>query len=737
MPTIKDVAALAGVSIATVSNYLNHTHPVSHAAAARIQQAVDQLQYAANLSARNLRSNRYTEVGVILPDLNDPYYVQIFQGVERAFSGTPYFVNVAFSYDIPELERSIAEGFLNKQVCGLILISCIPDDGAFYVKSFLQRGKVLVMIDRKIRDVDANYVTVDYETVVERLTAQLLQEGYQAPVLMAGPVRFTCEAACIRGFSKACPNGSMVQTDLNRESAFRTTMAMLRTQTPQVVVATSESVASGIMEALALSGCGDGSVPVVTLGEEHWNKVTHSFADFSTARPAIRMGQTAAELLLSQMETHGESRQVVLQDGSVRQGKLFSRLERPAASGPRGSVKLLLLESPAVDTLLNLLPNFTCRTGIEVQVRTLAHHKLSREILLRPTGERYDVIMYDIPWLPMLASRGILQDITDWLQGVDTGIFFPGCLQDYSFFRDRAFGVPFVYAPQIFFYRKDLFERTSLRESFERTYGLPLRPPITLKEYNTVGEFFTRKTDVIPYGMSVAAAYPECLAPELYTRMKAYGGSVFSPSGKVVLNTPENFRAYENLLEALQVAKPDFLQATDMSIISDFLSGETAMLIGYPAFMTDVADLRKNSMLGSIGYSLIPGRAPLLGGWGLGLDAACEERENALAFLKWMCDEQVGNYFALMGGQTTITSSYTNDELVKLYPWLPMYYSAYESATPTRMPELPGGRVLASEDVDDVVCRWLYEAIRNGLPLRDAMDATACELEKLVRDTLR
>ena len=161
------------------------------------------------------------------------------------------------------------------------------------------------------------------------------------------------------------------------------------------------------------------------------------------------------------------------------------------------------------------------------------------------------------------------------------------------------------------------------------------------------------------------------------------------------------------------------------------------MLIGYPAFMTDVADLRKNSMLGSIGYSLIPGRAPLLGGWGLGLDAACEERENALAFLKWMCDEQVGNYFALMGGQTTITSSYTNDELVKLYPWLPMYYSAYESATPTRMPELPGGRVLASEDVDDVVCRWLYEAIRNGLPLRDAMDATVCELEKLVRDTLR
>ena len=104
MPTIKDVAELAGVSIATVSNYLNHTKPVSRSTADRIREAVEKLGYTANLSAKSLRANRYTEVGVILPNLNDPYYVQIFQGIEHAFAGTPYFVNTAFSYDIPELE---------------------------------------------------------------------------------------------------------------------------------------------------------------------------------------------------------------------------------------------------------------------------------------------------------------------------------------------------------------------------------------------------------------------------------------------------------------------------------------------------------------------------------------------------------------------------------------------------------------------------------------------------------
>ena len=297
--------------------------------------------------------------------------------------------------------------------------------------------------------------------------------------------------------------------------------------------------------------------------------------------------------------------------------------------------------------------------------------------------------------------------------------------------------MPFVYAPQIFFYRKDLFEDPYLREEYRRLHGTQLRPPNTMKEYDTLAEFFTFRTDAIPYGISVAAAYPECLAPELYTRMRAYGGSLFSKGGKVVLDSAQTRRAYEDLERAIGAAKPDHLQATDVSIIGDFLCGETAMLIGYPAYMTDVADLRKSSMIGSIGYSQIPGRAPLLGGWGMGLGADCANESDALAFLRWMCDAQTGNYFALLGGQTTITGCYTNDELVRLYPWLPMYHAAYENAGVMSLPELPGGRVLSSESVDETVCRWLYRLIRKELSVEDCIAATALELEKMIRDVQR
>ena len=132
MATIRDVAREAGVSVGTVSNYLNAFKPVSRETAARIKAAVDRLGYAQNLAARSLRAGSYPEIGVLLPSLNDSCYVQIYQGLERAFQGSGYFLNVAFSYDIPELEQSALQDLLRRNVCGLILVPAQPGDAAFF-----------------------------------------------------------------------------------------------------------------------------------------------------------------------------------------------------------------------------------------------------------------------------------------------------------------------------------------------------------------------------------------------------------------------------------------------------------------------------------------------------------------------------------------------------------------------------------------------------------------------------
>lgn len=131
MATIKDVARMAGVSIATVSNYLNQTKPVSKEVSAKIQEAVDALQYSQNLSAKNLKSRSYSDIGVILPNFDDPYYVQIFQGIESAFQNTSYYTNLAFSYDIPDFEQAILHNFLKNRSAAFFLYPASRTTGSF------------------------------------------------------------------------------------------------------------------------------------------------------------------------------------------------------------------------------------------------------------------------------------------------------------------------------------------------------------------------------------------------------------------------------------------------------------------------------------------------------------------------------------------------------------------------------------------------------------------------------
>ena len=147
----------------------------------------------------------------------------------------------------------------------------------------------------------------------------------------------------------------------------------------------------------------------------------------------------------------------------------------------------MLLDNPSVHLFQGLIRNFEQLTGIQTEIRFLPHHAIFDEI--RTGTAHYDVTMFDIPWLPLLAGS-VLDDFTNELDSFDTSQFFPNCFQHFGAFRGRIYGIPFMYAPQMLYYRKDLFADSALRAEFERETGASLRPPTTLKEYNAVAAFF-------------------------------------------------------------------------------------------------------------------------------------------------------------------------------------------------------------------------------------------------------
>ena len=747
MVTIKDVAQMAGVSIGTVSNYLNHTKPVSKPAADSIQKAIDALQYSPNLSAKSLKANSYNDIGVILPNLNDSYYVQLFQGIKNSFQNTNYFVNFAFSNDIPDLEQNVVYEFLKRRICGLILVSCQPDNWKFYHDHFTSVERPLVLIDRNIRSLDANFVSFDNYSIINTMTANLLNHDSVNLILMTGPDKFDCEANCIGGFRNAYiqknllpDSGSLIQTNLSKEDAFRKTIQLLKTRKPDAIITSSESIATGIIEGLQFIGYSTNDIPVLTLGEEHWNLYTHSFANISASRPAMKLGQTASSLLIAQLESpvSKETEKIILKDTIPDNANVTTELKAKNTEytkGPTHSIKILMLDTPQVHALLGLIKNFTNLSGIQADITIMPHHDLYNEIVKNHTDTEssYDVVMYDIPWLSTLASNSIIEDISDIFSSLDMNIFLPDCLKYFSCFDKKYYGIPFMYAPQIFYYRKDLFDNPELCSEYEKLNNMSLRAPLTLKEYNAIANFFTYKTSAINYGISVSAAYDECLAPEIYMRLRAYNGNLFDSKGNVCLDSPQSLKAYINLMRSIRTAKPDFRTATDVSVVNDFLDGETCMLISYPSFLTDAVDLRRSSMVGSIGYHHIPGRSPLLGGWSLGVSSRSSHKKDAVEFLKWTCSGQVANYFSLLGGQTAIVSTYTNDELINLYPWLPLYHSTYQYSKPTLPPRLENNKIISQNEIDSIVCKWIYKLIDEEIEVQDAIINTSNELKLLVQ----
>ncbi len=756
MTTIKDVAVAAGVSIATVSNYINRTKPVSAHTERKIKEAIERLNYTQNLSAKSLKSNQYNDVGVILPNLNDSYYAQIFQGIEHAFQNTQYFLNLSFSYDIADVEQNVVHGLLKKNICGLILITCQPDNWHFYYDHFSSHDKPLVLVDRLINNLDAIFVSFDNHNTLFRITKALLAQGKHNIYLFTGPRRFYCENECVRGYEEAyqsmklpISSGRIITASLNKEDAFRQTVRVLRDDRPQAIITTSESSAMGIIEGLTLLGYRPDDIPVITLGEEHWNQFTHSFASVSTVRPAMQMGGEAAKLLMQQMQSPKtfEKQHVLLKDRAQDQPtKLMSPdVSVARVNGRKDTLSILMPENPQVDTIRSILPHFENACGINATLDIVPHRYLFEKIMseyAEPDGRQSDVFMYDIPWLYELAATGVLADISEYINdsSFHADIYLPNCLKYFSEFEGKYFGLPFMYAPQILYYRKDLFDHPALRVEYEKKYHSRLQPPRTWTEFNAISEFFTHcdsPENLVNYGTSIPTAYKECLVPEIYMRLWSHGAKVFDQNNRVTFDTPQTLKAYVNYKGTLKSAKPDFLTATDVSVVSDFINGDTAMLITYPSFLTDIVDLRRSSLTGSIGYSHIPGRTPILGGWSFGINANSANKEAAFKFLNWACTETNANYFALLGGQPAIAQLFTNDELVKLYPWLPLYLSVYKYTKPLIPPYQKKGAIISQDKIDSALFEEAIHLILDETDVSEAIQNTQSRLETIFAEYIK
>lgn len=182
MATVRDVAALAGVSISTVSRALSAPGLVSDAARERVERAAESLGYSPNPAARGLRVGRTSTLGLLLPDLENPFFASITKAVQGRARANGYSVLVADS-DEDAVQEVELVGMLAARVDGLILASPRSADGALRAAV---EGRPAVLLNREVDGIAS--VDVDNASGVRQVLDHLRALGHRSVAFADGPV---------------------------------------------------------------------------------------------------------------------------------------------------------------------------------------------------------------------------------------------------------------------------------------------------------------------------------------------------------------------------------------------------------------------------------------------------------------------------------------------------------------------------------------------------------------------
>lgn len=751
MATLKDVAERAGVSIATVSNCLNNTKSVKPATRTRIMSVIEELNYIPNASARNLKSETSREIGVVFPDIDDSCHSDILKGIISRAESMDYSLNISFSYHTPKLERKIIDQLIGRNVAGLILISCQPDNVEYFQNSIIRHNVPAVFLEHFPDSIDANFLAFDNYNSCYYLTKKLIENGYANIKLMIGHSEFFTERECLRGFSDAHDDlgldfsmNQMIETRFTTESAFRKAMFNIVEEPPQAIITSSYPLAKGIIEAFNLCSI---KVPkdtcIITLGEESWNESNYLPNLIHTSRTAHTMGIRSIDVLMKNLHEPAffEKEFMLFKDNVIGSHLNIPKAPAPYHSvrTPKRTLRIIATSMPTILSLHAVSREFERQHEVKIEFDFVSYRELIETIVSDSKREkgRYDIYMFDVSWLTYLANLDVLTDITELMTSNElfSKHLVPKNLAN-ACYKGRFYGFPIVGGSHILFYRKDLFEQPTIQHQFESLYNMPLRPPKTWKEFNGIAQFFTKKYNPYSptlYGTSIIGSVNEEFALELQIRLWSFGGGLFDSSGRLKLDTPQNVKALQSLLDTAMYTENGISDTSINSSFYDFGSGRTAMLLSFTEYGTLINDCLHGDIITKIDYSMVPGQTPANVGWHMGISRTTRHTELIANYFKWICQKQTSYYMTTLNGQSTVLHPYENQEILRLYPWMKLNTKCFEKARNRIYPYQSAERIIPPYEIETILQDVCQKAYRKELTVQDALRQAEKRIQALFK----
>lgn len=258
---IREVAALAGVAIGTVSNYLNHPDRVSADKAERIRTAIESLGFVPSNAGRQLRLGVSQVIGYLAPDVSNPYFAGIAERVERRADERGVTVFLANSHRSREREDAYLEVFEQHRVKGLLVSSHLPIEDR--LAQLRKRGTPSVVLGQRARTAEQPSVSLDDVSGGRQAMQHLLDVGCRRIAFVGGPLDIPQVADRLSGASgvvRAFGSAMLEVIDMPERTVQggievgRALVARPPGMLPDGIFAVNDLLAIGIMQQLVLGG---------------------------------------------------------------------------------------------------------------------------------------------------------------------------------------------------------------------------------------------------------------------------------------------------------------------------------------------------------------------------------------------------------------------------------------------------------------------------------------------------
>ena len=313
MTTIKDVAREANVSTASVSRVLAGRPHASAQMRERVLAVARELNFRPNAVARSLRTTGTRTVGLVVPDLLNPFFTELARAVDDAARGAGYSVIVGNADEDPGQQDRYIQILLERQVDGLIVVPTIETSPL--LREAADRGHHLVLVDRPAQDVNAPVVLADGAAAIHRLVDHLVLTGRRDMAIITGPDHAGSSRERLSSFRNALTRHGLALPDERiwhgnfRADSGHGAMADLLVSAviPDAVLVANGSMALGALQFLAEPGRSAISIPdelaFAVFDDMPWFSLL-SPTITAIEQPTTRLGERAMQMLLALISGH-------------------------------------------------------------------------------------------------------------------------------------------------------------------------------------------------------------------------------------------------------------------------------------------------------------------------------------------------------------------------------------------------------------------------------------------------